>query len=113
MSSLSGRVARLFPNAGYYGWTIVVVGMFCSALSSPGQSFAISLYIEHFIFDVGISRVGVSSLYAAATLVAAAALPFFGAIADRVSARAYMLQCMAGEDRNQSATGSPHRKTRD
>jgi MFS family permease len=93
---LQGRVARLFPNAGYYGWTIVVVGMFCSALSSPGQSFALSLYIEHLITDVGISRVGISSLYAASTLAAAAALPLFGAIADRVSAGAFMRAVLLG-----------------
>jgi MFS family permease len=93
---LQGRVAQLFPNAGYYGWTIVVVGMVCSALSSPGQSFALSLYIEHLIADVGISRVGISSLYAAATLTAAAALPLFGAVADRVSARVYMRTVLFG-----------------
>jgi MFS family permease len=93
---MRSRVARLFPNAGYYGWTIVVVGMFCSALSSPGQSFALSLYIEHLITDVGISRVGISSLYAASTLAAAAALPLFGAMADRVSARAYMRAVLLG-----------------
>lgn len=96
MKSLRERVGRLFPNAGYHGWTVVVVGMVCSALSSPGQSFALSLYIEHLIADVGLSRVGLATLYAAATLTAAAALPLLGALADRSTAKQYMRAVLLG-----------------
>lgn len=96
MNWLQHRAARAFPNAGYYGWTIVVVGMFCSALSSPGQSFALSLYIEHLIDDLGFTRVGLSSLYAAATLGAALTLPVFGALADRTTARKFIVAILLG-----------------
>lgn len=90
---------RILPNAGYYGWAVVGTAMVCSALSAPGQSFALSLYIEHLIRDVGISRVQISSIYAGATLAAAATLPLFGAWADRTSGRRFMgviLFAMAG-----------------
>ncbi|MBR9991237.1 MAG: MFS transporter [Gemmatimonadetes bacterium] len=96
---LRPRAGGILPNAGYYGWVVVGTAMVCSALSSPGQSFALSLYIEHLIRDVGISRVQISSIYAGATLAAAATLPLFGAWADRTSARRFMgvvLIAMAG-----------------
>ncbi|MEX1183266.1 MAG: MFS transporter [Gemmatimonadota bacterium] len=96
MNWLQRRVERFFPNAGYYGWTIVGVGMCCSALSSPGQSFALSLYIEHLIDDLGFTRVGLSSLYAAATLGAALALPMLGVLADRTSARKFIVTILLG-----------------
>lgn len=68
----------------------------CSALSAPGQTFALSLYIEHLISDLGISRVEISSAYALATLAAAATLPLFGAWADRTSARRFMGTILIG-----------------
>jgi MFS family permease len=82
--------SRLFPNPRFYGWAVVGVGFLCSALSSPGQSFAISLYLDHLIADFGISRVELSSLYAVATLVAAVCLPLIGGLSDRVSGRRFL-----------------------
>jgi len=89
-------LTRFLPNGHYHGWTVVGVAMCCSALSSPGQSFALSLYIEHLITDLGISRVGISSIYAAATLSAAATLPLVGAFADRSTARRFMFSVLLG-----------------
>jgi MFS family permease len=83
--------ARLFPNPRSYGWAVVGLGFLCSALSAPGQSFAISLYLDHLIADLGISRVELSSLYAVATLMAAACLPFIGGLSDRTSGRRYFV----------------------
>ncbi|HUE97393.1 MAG TPA: MFS transporter [Longimicrobiaceae bacterium] len=74
---------QLFPNPSYYGWVIVGVGFLCSALTSPGQSFVIALYLEPVMADLDVTRVEISSLYAAATLLAAACLPIVGRIADR------------------------------
>jgi MFS family permease len=95
MSALRTFIQRLFPNPGYYGWTIVGIGFLCSALSSPGQSFALSLYIDELIHDVGISRVDLSSLYAVATLLAAACLPIVGGWSDRVSGRRFLVPVLA------------------
>jgi MFS family permease len=81
---------RLFPNPRFYGWAVVGIGFLCSALSSPGQSFVTSLYLDHLITDLGISRVELSSLYAVATLLAAACLPLIGGPSDRVSGRRFL-----------------------
>lgn len=82
--------SRLFPNPGYYGWVIVGMGFLCSTLSSPGQSFAISLYLEALMVDLDLSRVQLSSLYAGATLLAAVCLPFLGSWADRLPSGPYL-----------------------
>lgn len=83
-------VAALFPNPRYAGWRIVGLAFLCSALSSPGQSFAFSLYLDHLIRDLGISRVELSTLYAVMTLSAAACLPFVGRAADRREGRVFL-----------------------
>lgn len=94
LSELGLRRARLFermtPGLRYHGWTIVGAGLVCALLSSPGQSFVLSLYLEHLIADTGLTRVQLSSLYSGATLLAAAVLPFLGRLADRLTARRYM-----------------------
>jgi MFS family permease len=93
-SSITDRIARgwalLFPNPRYYGWAIVGLSFLASALSSPGQSFAISLYIEEVIASLGATRIEVSSLYGAMTLLAALFLPFVGRLADRTTGRAFL-----------------------
>jgi MFS family permease len=82
--TFSVALSRLFPNPGYYGWVVVGIGFLCSALTSPGQSFVIALYLEPIMADMGIGRVEISSLYASATLAAAACLPLVGRLADRI-----------------------------
>ena len=94
---LARRIARgwafLFPNPGFYGWAVVGLCLMCAMLSSPGQSFALSLYLEHLIADLGLSRMALSSLYGAMTLTAAATLPLVGRLADRFDGR-YFLACV-------------------
>jgi MFS family permease len=75
----------MFPNPTYYGWLVVALGFLSSALTSPGQSFVISLYLEPVMGDLGLARMEISSIYAIATLAAAICLPFVGIWADRVS----------------------------
>ncbi|MEX2572074.1 MAG: MFS transporter [Gemmatimonadota bacterium] len=81
---------RFLPNSGYYGWIVVGVAFLCSALTSPGQSFAISLYLDVLMADLAISRIQISSIYAGATLLAAACLPAVGGLADRVPGRWFL-----------------------
>jgi predicted MFS family arabinose efflux permease len=63
----------------------------CAALSSPGQTFVLALYLEPIMAAVGASRPAVSMWYAVATFVAAAALLPFGHLADRLSTRRFLL----------------------
>ena len=71
----------------YYGWVILVVGTLGGAMTSPGQTYAVSVFIDHFIADLGLSRSLVSTLYSAGTLTASFALPFIGRQFDRRGAR--------------------------
>lgn len=96
MQRLVRAWGRLFPNPRYYGWVIVAMGFLASALSSPGQSFAISLYLESVMADVGLTRVELSSLYALATLLAAGCLPFLGRWADRLPSGPYLAAVLGG-----------------
>lgn len=86
----------LFPRHRSYGWVVVAACFACGALSAPGQSYALGLYFEAFMNDLGVSRVSVSSVYAGATLAAAALLPVIGRLADRSSSRVFLATVIAG-----------------
>ena len=62
----------------YYGWLILIAGMIGTIMSSPGQTYSISIFIEHFIRDLGINRSTVSTLYMLGTLSASFTMPFVG-----------------------------------
>lgn len=74
----------------YYGWIVAVVGTLSLIMTSPGQTYAVSIFIEHFIEDLGISRSVVSTLYSGGSLLAGFALPFIGRRIDRHGARVVM-----------------------
>lgn len=80
----------LFPNPQYYGWTIAWAGLLCATLSSPGQSFVLALYLDPLIDGTGLSRLELSSIYSAVTLLAAICLPVVGGLADRLPARTFL-----------------------
>jgi MFS family permease len=82
--------SKAFPNPRFYGWAVVGVCFLCSMLSSPGQSFALSLYLEHLIESVSLSRLELSSIYGTMTLLAAGCLPFVGGLADRYEGRHFL-----------------------
>jgi MFS transporter, OFA family, oxalate/formate antiporter len=67
----------------YYGWVILIVGAIGGILSSPGQTYVISVFIDHFIEDLHVSRWLVSTLYTAGTLAGSFALPFVGRQIDK------------------------------
>ncbi|MBX2822516.1 MAG: MFS transporter [Rhodothermaceae bacterium] len=71
----------------YYGWIVMVAGTLGLVMTSPGQSYVVSIFIESFIADLEISRSVVSSLYTAATLAGSFALPFVGRLIDRYGSR--------------------------
>jgi MFS family permease len=83
-------VGLVLPNPGYYGWWVVGACLLCAALSAPGQSFALALYMEPIAAELGASRVDLAGLYAWATLAAALLLPVAGRIADRTSSRVFL-----------------------
>jgi MFS transporter, OFA family, oxalate/formate antiporter len=73
---LNSRVIRRSPI--YYGWIIAFAATLGMIMTSPGQTYAVSIFLEHFIVDLGISRSLVSTLYTVGTLVGSFALPLIG-----------------------------------
>lgn len=83
------RVINLSPV--FYGWVIMLVATLGLIMTSPGQTYAVSIFIEHFITDLGISRSMVSTLYTVGTLVGSFALPIVGRQIDRRGSRAVVV----------------------
>ncbi len=79
----------------FYGWVILIVGTLGMIMTSPGQTYAVSIFIEHFITDLDISRSWISTLYTAGTLIGSFALPFVGRRIDRHGTRV-MVVVIAG-----------------
>ena len=71
----------------FYGWIIMLIGTLGMIMSSPGQTYVVSIFIESFITDLGISRSLVSMLYTLGTLVGSFVLPIVGYQIDRHGAR--------------------------
>lgn len=82
---LSSRVIQRVPF--FYGWVILVASTFGMIMTSPGQTYAISIFLEYFIVDLDASRGLVSTFYTVGTLTASFALPFVGRQIDRRSPR--------------------------
>ncbi|MEQ8678057.1 MAG: MFS transporter [Aggregatilineales bacterium] len=62
----------------FYGWVIWFVATIGISATSPGQSFSISLFIDHYILDFGLDRTSVSGLYGLGTFIAALSLTWVG-----------------------------------
>ena len=71
----------------FYGWIILAVGTFITIMTSPGQTFVVSIFIERFIEDLDLSRSLVSTLYTVGTLSGSLVLPFVGRQIDRFGVR--------------------------
>lgn len=71
----------------FYGWVILVIGTLTLIMTSPGQTYVVSVFIERFIDDLDLSRSLVSTLYTIGTLVGSLALPLVGRQLDRHGTR--------------------------
>lgn len=77
-------------------WRPLVFGLLCAFLSSPGQTFFISLFISGMAIDLGLGATELGSLYMVGTIGAASLLPLTGHWIDRLDLRLYTLLVMAG-----------------
>lgn len=71
----------------YYGWVILIIGSLGILASVPGQTMGVSVFTDHLMDALGISRVGISSAYMAGTLASSLLIPFAGILFDRWGAR--------------------------
>ncbi len=67
----------------FYGWVVWFVATIGLSATSPGQSFSVSLFIDHYIVDFGLDRTTVSGLYGLGTFLAALSLTWVGKQIDR------------------------------
>ena len=67
----------------FYGWVIVFVGGLSIAVSAPGQTNLIALFIDPMIESLDISRSTISTLFAVGTFAASFGMAAVGFSIDR------------------------------
>lgn len=71
----------------FYGWVVLLAGSLGLVMTTPGQTLAVSVFLDGIIADLDISRTTVSLMYTLATLAGSLALPFVGRFIDRYGPR--------------------------
>ncbi|MFO7815848.1 MAG: MFS transporter [Halanaerobiales bacterium] len=71
----------------YYGWVVLVVAALGLFFSGPGQTYSVSIFIDHYISKFGWSRSLISSFYSIATLISGLILTFVGRYIDKLGHR--------------------------
>jgi len=87
---LSGTSLIPAPTRGFYGWRVVGFAAVVLALTGPGQTYGVSVFVDPMIEDLGISRTQMTTAYLIGTLVGALALPWIGQAIDRYGVRRTM-----------------------
>lgn len=82
---------RTFPAAsrtrGFYGWRMVAFAGACLAMTAPGQTVGVSVFVDPMIASLDLSRSQVSLAYLVGTLAGATTLPTVGQRIDRWGVR--------------------------
>lgn len=68
-------------------WVVLLVAILTSTLTGPGQTIGVSVFIDHFVDDLDLTRSQVSAAYLVGTLSGAALLPRVGRFIDRRGVR--------------------------
>ena len=87
---MSKQSASRFSVKGFpffYGWVIVLVGTLGLVASSPGQTYAISIFLDHLLKEFGLTRTEFASYYMIATLLSSFMLGRIGLAVDRYGCR--------------------------
>lgn len=71
-------------------WHVVGVAIVALALTAPGQTAGVSVFVDPMIESLGLSRAESSGAYMVGTLMGALALPTVGRALDRLGVRAVM-----------------------
>lgn len=72
----------------YYGWIVLVAGSLGILFSIPGQTMGISVYTDHLIRNLGLTRIQISTAYMIGTLSSALLMTKAGLFYDKFGARA-------------------------
>ncbi len=96
------RSSLIARSPVYYGWVVLAIGTLGMMMTVPGQTVGVAIFLDGIIFDLGLSRSGVSTLYLIGTLLGSLTLPFVGRFVDRrgprvavaIVATAFALACV-------------------
>lgn len=80
----------------FYGWIILFSGTLGIIMIGPSQTFTVSIFIDHFIGELGIPRSNLALLYGVATLGASFMLPITGRLFDRFGGRRMVIVTALG-----------------
>lgn len=80
----------------YYGWVVVAAATVGMAMTMPGQTAGVSLFIDQIMADLGLTRSTVSLTYTIATILGAASLSQIGRWIDRFGPRRAVVAIAAG-----------------
>lgn len=69
------------------GWVILALATITAALTGPGQTIGVAVFIDHFVDDLDLSRSTVGTAYLVGTLAGATMLPRVGRLLDRWGVR--------------------------
>lgn len=75
---------------------VVTAASVALALTAPGQTAAVSVFVDPLIADLGVSRSAVSTAYLLGTLSGVAVMPLLGRLIDRFGPRYLMAVVAAG-----------------
>jgi sugar phosphate permease len=84
-----GRASARSPE-GFYGWRIVAASSAAIVLTAPGQTAAVSAFVDPMLDELSLSRTALSTAYLIGTLTGAAAMPLVGRALDRFGVRRTM-----------------------
>jgi MFS family permease len=97
------RHSRLVVRAPvFYGWFVVAAGTLGVMMTLPGQTTGVSIFIDHLIADLQVTRSAISTLYLLGTIGGSLILSLVGRFVDRrgprlavtVIAAAFALACV-------------------
>lgn len=85
-------LAPLSPRAGtrFSGWRIVVLAAIGLGMTGPGQTPGVSVFVDHLMAGLDVSRSQVSFAYLIGTLAGATAMPRVGRLIDERGSRVAM-----------------------
>ncbi|NNE95816.1 MAG: MFS transporter [Acidimicrobiales bacterium] len=75
----------------FVGWRIAVLATITGAMTGPGQTIGVSVFVDPIIDALDLTRSQVSTAYLIGTLLGALALPTVGRWVDRIGARRAMI----------------------
>lgn len=90
MPESSQQVPTARPHRRFIGWRIVILATITAAMTAPGQTIGVSVFVDPLIAGLDLTRSQVSTAYLIGTLLGALLLPSVGHWVDRVGSRRAM-----------------------